>query len=239
MMTKIREKTHILLYVLIFCFIALIVIEWGANYSDTARSKRGIIGKIGGDDVRYADFQTVYFSQIQQMQQKKDGETLTEAEMQMVSDQIWNQMVEETLLRNFIRKNEVTVGDSEVVFHLRNNPPDFLKQSPSFQTDGKFDVNKYVQALNNPAYAKEWAQIENILRMQLPYTKLQNMIALSSRVSESELRQEYARRNLKVNGQLIFFSPSEFSSAAIDISEDEIKTSFLEFLHHTAACKPA
>lgn len=224
MMTKIREKTHILLYVLIFCFIALIVIEWGANYSDTARSKRGIIGKIGGDDVRYADFQTVYFSQIQQMQQKKDGETLTEAEMQMVSDQIWNQMVEETLLRNFIRKNEVTVGDSEVVFHLRNNPPDFLKQSPSFQTDGKFDVNKYVQALNNPAYAKEWAQIENILRMQLPYTKLQNMIALSSRVSESELRQEYARRNLKVNGQLIFFSPSEFSSTAIDISEDEIKT---------------
>ena len=140
MMTKIREKTHILLYVLIFCFIALIVIEWGANYSDTARAQRGVIGKIDGDDVRYADFQTVYFSQIQQMQQQKDGETLSESEMEMISDQIWNQMVEETLLRNFIKKNEITVGDSEVVFHLRNNPPDFLKQSPSFQTDGNFDI---------------------------------------------------------------------------------------------------
>ena len=224
MMTKIREKTHILLYVLIFCFIALIVIEWGANYSDTARAQRGVIGKIDGDDVRYADFQTVYFSQIQQMQQQKDGETLSESEMEMISDQIWNQMVEETLLRNFIKKNEITVGDSEVVFHLRNNPPDFLKQSPSFQTDGNFDINKYVQALNNPAYAKEWAQIENILRTQLPYSKLQRMITVSSRVTDAELRQEYSRRNLKVNGQLIFFSPSEFSTNSIPVTDEELKT---------------
>lgn len=223
MMTKIREKTHILLYVLVFCFIALIVIEWGAKYSDTSHTKRGVIGKIGGDDVRYADFQTAYFNQIQQMQQKKDGEALTESETEMVSDQIWNQMVEETLLHNFIKKNDIVIGDSEVVFQLRNNPPDFLKQSPTFQTDGKFDANKYVQALNNPAYAKEWAQIENIIRVQLPYSKLQTMIALSSRVTEAELRQEYARRNLKVNGQLIFFSPSEFSANTIDVSEDELK----------------
>ncbi len=224
MMTKIREKTHLLLYVLIFCFIALIVIEWGANYSDTARTQRGIIGKIDGDDVRYADFQTVYFNQVQQMQQQKEGETLSESEMEMLSDQIWNQMVEETLLRNFIKSNDVAVGDSEVVFHLRNNPPDFLRQSPSFQTDGNFDMNKYLQALNNPAYAKEWAQIENILRMQLPYTKLQRIITASSRVTEAELRQEYARRYLKINGQLIFFSPSEFSASTIDVSDDELKT---------------
>ena len=143
--------------------------------------------------------------------------------MEMISDQIWNQIVEENLLRNFIRKNNVDVGDSEIVFHLRNNPPDFLKQSPSFQTDGKFDGTKYVQALNNPAYAKEWAQIENILRMQLPYSKLQRMITSASRVTEAELRQEYARRNLKVNGQLIFFSPSEFSTSSIDISDDDMK----------------
>lgn len=223
MMTKIREKTHILLYVLIFCFVALIVIEWGANYSDTARTQRGVIGKIDGDDVRYADFQTVYFSQIQQMQQQKDGEALSESEMEMVSDQIWNQMVEETLLRNFIQKNGITVSDSEVVFHLRNNPPDFLKQSPSFQTDGNFDITKYVQALNNPAYAKEWSQIENILRTQLPYSKLQRMITVSSRVTDAELRQEYSRRNLKVNGQLIFFSPSEFSTSSIEVSDDALK----------------
>ncbi|MBL7993852.1 peptidylprolyl isomerase [bacterium] len=223
MMTKIREKTHLLLYVLIFCFVGLIVIEWGANYSDTARTTRGVIGKIDGDDIRYADFQTAYFNQIQQMQQKKDGESLSESEMEMISDQIWNQMIEETLLRNFINKNDIAVGDSEVVFHLRNNPPDFLKQSPSFQTDGAFDANKYVQALSNPAYAKEWAQIENILRMQLPYSKLQSMIVLSARVSDAELRQEYARRNLKVNGQLIFFSPSEFSANTIDVSDDELK----------------
>ncbi|NUM80417.1 peptidylprolyl isomerase [bacterium] len=223
MMTKIREKTHILLWILVFCFIALIVIEWGANYSDIARTKRGIIGKVNGEDVRYADFQTVYYNQIQQMQQQKN-ESLSESEMEQVSDQIWGQITEEMLLRDFIKDNAIAVGDSEVVFHLRNNPPDFLRQSPSFQTDGQFDQNKYLQALNNPAFAKEWASIENILRVQLPLVKLQGLISSSVRVSESELRQEYTRRNLKLSGKIIYFSPADFPIESITVGDDEIKS---------------
>lgn len=224
MMTKIREKTHILLYILVLCFVGLIVIEWGANYSDIARTKRGVIGKVGGEDVRYADFQTAYFNQVQQMQQQRDGESLSETELEMVSDQIWNQITEELLLRKFIHKNNITVGDSEIVYHLRSNPPDFLRQSPTFQTDGNFDYNKYLQALNNPAYARTWAEIENILRSQLPYTKLQRLITQAARVTEAELRNEYARRNLKLSGQLIYFSPSDFADQTFEISDAELQT---------------
>jgi peptidyl-prolyl cis-trans isomerase D len=223
MMTKIREKTHILLYLLVIAFVALIVIEWGANYSDIARTKRGIIGKIDGDNVRYADFQTVYFNQTQQTQQQKGGEALSESELEGISDQVWNQMVEERLLQRFIRKNGITVGDSEIVYHLKYNPPDFLRQSPSFQTDGKFDMNKYFQALSNPQYGKQWAEIESILRMQLPFSKIQSVINTTARVSESELRVEYMRRNLKLSAKLIYISPAEVASETVTAADDELK----------------
>lgn len=223
MMTKIREKTHILLYLLVFAFVALIVIEWGANYSDIARTKRGVIGKIDGQDVRYGDFQTVYYNQIQQTQQQKNGEALSESEMESISDQVWNQLVEERLLQRFIKRNEIAVGDSEIAYHLKYNPPDFLRQSPSFQTDGKFDMNKYFQALSNPQYGKQWAEIEAILRMQLPFSKIQNIVNSAVRVSESELRTEYMRRNLRLSARLVYFSPADVATEAVTVTDDELK----------------
>ncbi len=223
MMRTIREKTHILLYILVGCFVGLIVIEWGAQYSDVAHKTRGIIGKIDGNDIRYADFQSIYFNQMKQAQQQRDGEALSESELEALSEQIWNQIIEESIVNAFIKQNGIVVSDSEIVFDLNNNPPDFLRQSPSFQTDGKFDANKYIQALHNPQFAKEWVNIENILRAQLPFTKVQNMITASVRVTESELRQEYAKRNLKLTGQLIYFSPAEFSTNTLTVSDDEIK----------------
>jgi parvulin-like peptidyl-prolyl isomerase len=223
MMTKIREKTHIFLWILIICFIALIVIEWGANYSDIARTNRGIIGKVGGSDVRYADFQAAYYNQVQQTQQQRDGGELSESELESISDQIWNQVVEEMLLTEFIRQNEVTVGDSEIVYNLRVNPPDFLRQNPTFQTDGKFDATKYVQALNNPGLAKQWAQIESILRVQLPFSKVQSIISSTVQVTEGELRQEYIRRNLKVDGRFVFFSPAEFKVDEVEVTDDDLQ----------------
>ena len=223
MMTKIREKTHILLYVLVFAFIALIVVEWGANYSDISRLKRGIVGKIGGEDIRYADFQVTYFNQIQQTQQQKGGESLSESEMEGISDQVWNQMLEEHILRTFIRVNEVAVGDSEIAYNLKTNPPEFLRQSPSFQTDGKFDAQKYIQALNNPQFGKQWAEIESILRIQLPFNKIQSLINSTIRTTESELRLEYMRRNLKLTGKVIYFSPAEVAADQVTVTADEMK----------------
>ncbi len=223
MMTKIREKTHVLLYVLVFCFVALIVVEWGAQYSDVGSQSRGTIGKINGDDIRYADFSGAYTNQVNQARQQKDGESLTDAEIDQISEQIWSQFIEEKLLRKFIDKNSIVVGDSDIVNELKNNPPEFIKNSPAFLTDGKFDASKYAQALNNPQFAKEWAQVEGVLRAQMPYNKLQAQIGSVAHITESELRQEYARRNLKLNGQLIYFSPAEFSSTDIQISDDEIK----------------
>lgn len=228
MMTRIRELSHYFLWFLIICFIALIVIEWGANYSDMARGQRGIIGKIDGTDVRYMDFQTAYYNQIKQTQEQRGGETLSETEMENISEQIWNQVVEEMLLREFIRKNEIAVSDSEIAFNLRMNPPDFLRQSPTFQTDGNFDPNKYVQALNNPSLAKEWAQIEAFLRNQLPFTKVQAMVSSAVTVTESEVRMEYMRRNLKLNGQFIYFSPAEFKPDDISVSDEDLSTYYKE-----------
>ena len=58
MMTLLREKTGLVLWVVIFAFIGLIVVEWGADYSGPSQSDAGtIIGVVNGEEIGLQDFQ--------------------------------------------------------------------------------------------------------------------------------------------------------------------------------------
>ena len=41
-----------------------------------------------------------------------------------------------------IEKLGLTATDEEILFHLKESPPQFLQDNPRFQTDGKFDTQK-------------------------------------------------------------------------------------------------
>ena len=222
MMRKIRKRMGVLLWIMIGAFVALIFFEWGMNYTDIASAQRGIIGKVNGVDVRFGDFQNLYFNQTQQMQKQKGGESLSDIEYERISDNIWTQITEEMILRSYIEESGIMVSDSEIVYYIKTSPPDFLQNSPTFQTDGKFDATKYAQALNNPAYAKEWTQIELMLRIQLPFSKLEGIIRNSSLVTEAEIKADYLEKNTKINGRFVYFNPSSYGNQSIEVSDDEV-----------------
>ena len=51
-----------------------------------------------------------------------------------------------------------------------------MQQNPTFQTDGKFDLDKYSNALANPN-GDEWAPIEQFMKnTYIPNFKLQKLI---------------------------------------------------------------
>ena len=58
MMTKLRERTAFILWFVIFAFIGLIVVEWGADYSRTSKTGGGdSVGVINGENISAMDFQ--------------------------------------------------------------------------------------------------------------------------------------------------------------------------------------
>ena len=58
MMTLLREKTGMVLWVVIFAFIGLIVVEWGADYSGPGQEDVGdAVGVVNGQTISLKDFQ--------------------------------------------------------------------------------------------------------------------------------------------------------------------------------------
>ena len=77
---------------------------------------------------------------------------------------------------------------------MQNNPPAFLQNSEAFQTDGRFDFEKYLDAVLNPSTI-DWRPVEQFMQdIYLPSYKLQQYITNSISISPEDIRKNYEER---------------------------------------------
>src|SRR5258706_9811081 len=97
LMNKLRDKTHIILIILVLAFIATIGFEWGMNYLGMKGGDQPQqLGSVNGKDISYTDFENRLQFAIEQ-QRQQSGEDPDETLIQMVRDQICDQMVTEII----------------------------------------------------------------------------------------------------------------------------------------------
>ena len=225
-MTKLREFSKLFLYILVFAFVGMMVFEWGMDYSGMNRGQN-LVGEVNGDKLTYEQFQELY-QQLYQSEKQRSDEDFDEAKLKTLRDQVWEQFIQRTLFSEEMKKLNISVSDSEIVYQIRNYPLDEIKNNPGFQTDGVFDMNKYRQSFNNPNIP--WYQIEDFYRQQLPFVKLQNIITSAVRVSESEIEDEYVRQNQTVKVKYLEIPFSKFNSSEMEISDEEEKKYYDEHI---------
>jgi len=226
LMNKMRESMRIILIILVLAFVGMIVFQWGMNYmgrSGTGGAPTGVIGSIDGIDISYEYF----FQQLQQEYieiRETTGSEPDEMRMRQARDDVWERIVNQTLIDQEIKKNDIYVSDDEIIFIIKNNPnnpPEFLKSIPAFQTDDKFDPQKYQDALNNPNV--DWSEIENIIRLTQPSRKIQDIVNSTVRVTSQEVEKQLFLAETKCNAKFILSEPEDFINVRIEISNEEIK----------------
>src|SRR5262245_50330220 len=102
----------------------------------------------------------------------------------MLEDQTWETLVGEALLRQEAAKRGVEVSDADILSQIQTSPPREVMQLEAFQTNGRFDPQKYQQALADPRY--DWTWLETYVRSYLPQQKVQQRIVSSVVVSDAE-----------------------------------------------------
>ena len=146
MMRKLRESTGIILWIVIFAFVGLIVVEWGADYSGRGGSSAGdAVGVINGEKIGLTLFQQMVRNAARQ---HPDDQPADEGALVR---EIWNEVVSTILVRQQIEKLGVTISDKEIAFITRSQPPSVVRSLEVFQPEGEFDLTKYSQFLNDPS----------------------------------------------------------------------------------------
>ncbi len=229
LMNKLRDKTHIILIILVVAFLATIVFEWGMNYLGLKGEQNVPLGSVNGKDINYTDFENrLQFALDQQKQQ--GGEDPDEATIGMIRDQVWDQMVTEILAQQEIERLGIRVTNQEILNWVYNSPQTLPEQIRKnfIDSTGQFNMQVYQQALatKTPEVTKFWAQVEDYLRQILLSQKLQSVITSAVRVPEADVLQKYKDDNIFASFNYVFLDANSVQDATVQVSDEEMKAYF-------------
>ena len=198
MMQAMRDKVKMIYWVVILSFVALSFLVWGIGLDGTSQptGDAGVVAKVNGSEIYHNNWQERINSILASMRQQSGETPLTENQILRAREQAFDQLVEETLLRQEAERQGITVTNDEIVDVLANNPPDYLL---NFFRDenGQVDLSAYHASLNDPAASASWRQVEESLRLTLPLDKLYQRVAGQAVVGEEEIRAEYEEQTAR------------------------------------------
>lgn len=195
----------LLTIVIVVTFLGGFIFIYGAGSDLGGAQQTGTAGSVDGSPISSTDYQAAVTSQREAFR-RQYGSDPADRDAKNTEAQAWRTLVSQRLMAGQARRAGLVAHDREVVLTLQTSPPQELIDQPAFQTDGKFDQQKYVTAMRDPNNTF-WVSFEELVRSQLPVRKLQERLLSSIKLSEPELRQAYHERFDRVAATVLVVSP--------------------------------
>ena len=212
-------------------FLGLWVFSAGTGFDASSRGRvAGDAGSINGERVTQAQWQAAV-EEARQLYRQRYGVDPQDRDVKNVEQQAWRSVVNERLFAQQAKKAGLGASDNEVLVGMRLTPPAVLVGAAAFQTDGKFDMAKYQQALASPS--NNWAPFEAQLREQLPVRKLQERLLASIKLSQPELNQAFRDRFDRFSATLLTVPPADTGRS--NGSEEVLRATYEKYKSRMAA----
>jgi len=220
-MSALRDKIKIVILITMAAFVGLIFFDWGMQGGGRGPSQPNVIARVNGREISYDVYRQTRMNVLAAFEQRT-GRPAEFGDLDAVEDDTWLQLVQEAVLGQEIETHRITVSDAEILAMMRTDPPDFVRAG-FLDQDGNFDPVRYSQALADPAWASQWALVENQIRLALPISKLQNFVSLNVRVTSGEVHDLFVTQNEKVKVSYVASLPS-----SVKLPDDAITDADLE-----------
>ena len=225
LMTKIRNNMSKAFAVFAACFIVYIVLDWGMDITNRKHQQgtNDYIGKIDGTRISHSEFSALLKQQSDAYRKQTNVEPDDETERQLRS-QVWNTMVQQTLIEHELERLNISVTDDEVrELILGPNPPQMIANQ-FIDSTGKFNRSAYDQAMQNPQNRQILIQLEGEVRRQRRLEKLQSLLFASTRVSDPEIRQRFEDKSVAMEAEYALFDPNTLiPDSMVQVSDDDLR----------------
>lgn len=222
MLDLIRKKQKSTLVKLVFwliiaTFVGTIFLVWGKG-DERGPDSQTVAVSVNGVDVSTATYKSVY-DNIYRFYQNIYGNSFN-AEMEkllQIPQVAYDQIVRQLLLIEEGERIGVSVSGQEVV--------DAIAKIPTFQVNGNFDRNTYVQVLSYQRITTDEfeADQERTLLMQ----KTEEALKAGVTVTDADIEEEFIKQNEKVNLDYVSINPVNFEKN-VKVTDDALETFFAE-----------
>ncbi|ACF12965.1 PpiC-type peptidyl-prolyl cis-trans isomerase [Chloroherpeton thalassium ATCC 35110] len=228
-MNKMRDSMHIVLYALVGAFVLLIVFEWGMDFTGLNRRKTDA-GVVNGKPISLTEYDATYRRYLDGFRQRSNNVEISEQMDARMRDQAWDFLVSQILLDDKYEELGLFVTDEEIVSEvMSDDPPAIIAQQFRDPKTGKINTEALQAAIASPENKEAWIQVEDIIRQELLFKKLQNLVMSGVFVTDDEARRLFDEQNTKVSGRYILFELAHAKADSLyEITEADIRNYFNE-----------
>jgi peptidyl-prolyl cis-trans isomerase D len=206
LITNMRSRMQVVMWTILVLFVTSMAIGGlvgGASITDIFGGRQGNeVGSLNGKPILFEDFNQLVSNEINRLDQQS-GRLISDEEREYIRAVVWERLIADLIVQEQIEKNKIVVGDEEVLFQMKNNPPPFLQNSDAFQSFGRFDLEKYLDAVLNPSQI-DWKPIEDFMQnVYLPSYKLQQYVSNAAAISSNDVLEDYKKRFLNYKVEIL------------------------------------
>lgn len=207
----------------VFAVLMIVFLLTSVDWRQVTGGSRTSVGSIEGVTVQLRSYQAMVQQSIEN-QQRQAGHSLSAEEIEEVRNQVWDELVQQQAMEKAYRERHLTVTSDEIADAIQNNPPPEILSAPTFQTDNKFDPQKYQRWLRSAEATQVIPMLEAQYRDQIRRSKLFRVVTADVYVSDPGLWQAYRDANEKVTIELLTINPrSAVPDSAVHLSDAEIR----------------
>ncbi len=230
MLEKMRKQAKFFIYFIAIAFILTIVLNWGMNVLGLKSKNAGsnIVGKINKEKITYQQLQKAIQKAYADYKNQNQDKEITDKDMEKIREQAWNDLINNYIMYDQIKDYNIEVSDNEIAQFIKFAPPAEVKNEPSFQTDGKFDYQKYAAFIKSPQSSNFIRQMEYLYRATLPNDKLIYRLFSTINITDFELQKFYHLKNDKAKIEFISYKTNIIPDNKVSIDSNAVKQYYNE-----------
>lgn len=232
---KIRSKTGLLVGIVGLALVIFILESLLGSGSALFTNQDMLVGEIDGDKVDYTTFHNKVNEQIMQIQQNNPNATIDEQTKEQIVESVWNQMVNDKVIKTQYAAVGVTVSEDELYDLMLVHPHSYVLQQLTDQKtgkvydgfarpDGTLDITKLNQWVGqmNADQEKFWKQLEKAIVEMRTAEKYNNLIKKGLYVTTAEAKDAFIAQNKQVNAAFVLKRYATVSDSTIKVTDEDL-----------------
>jgi peptidyl-prolyl cis-trans isomerase D len=220
-METMRKSTGVILWVLIFSFGILWMLQTTNVFNIVGRGSR-TMGSVNGEPISIHDFQQTVTNLSRRYSQKTGKSTTAEqrANFQQIA---WNNMVNKRILTQKMNDLGIIVTDAEVDSMIEGSRPAPLIRREFSNKEGAINRQAIHTFFTSQQYHQTAIAIQEQLRRQRRRQKMGSFIQAAIQVSPQEVKQQYLHQNTTADVSYIRFPYSDVKQSDIKVTTADLK----------------
>ncbi len=225
-MNKLRENTGVILWILVFAFgVVWVLQDSGAIGAGSPQTNDIVV--VNGWPISTEQFSRAVEGQINQFE-RRTGQPVTPQQRDRIRQRTYDMLVEAELLEQAMDRFGITVTAGELEEMVLGEDPHPIIKTYFGDGEGGVDRRLLNNFISNPETEQQWIQIENFLRRQRRREKFQTLLAATVRIPEQDVLDVYRRRNLQAAARYVALPYAAVPDDSVEVTEDALRAYYDE-----------